>query len=141
MLDQVVAAVTGLVTTGTRVFESPTAALDSGQIAALAVQARDDDVVDRWPSSDTDDHLELHRLGVEITSICLTLAARDVSALEVKVAIVNTARPGYARRYVRADFKEGDGERSYFAIRQRFEIDYHVEATAPDVIVSIVSSD
>lgn len=136
ILDQVVTIVTGLATTGTRVFESPAAALDSGQIAALAVQARDVDVADVFESRETDDHLEKHRLGIEITTVALTVAARDQSSLEVKEALLNQARPGYARRYRRSDFSEGvEGERAYFAVRQRFEIDYHVEATAPDVIV------
>jgi hypothetical protein len=136
IVDQVTAIVTGLATTGANVFESPTKALDSGALAALAVQPRDVDVAETWESADTDDHLELHRIGVEITTVALTIAARDQSALEVKEAILNQARPGYARRYRRSDFQEsGEGERPYFALRQRFEIDYHVEATAPDVIV------
>ena len=136
IVDQVVVAVTGLATTGTRIFESPTAAFDSGAIAALAVQPRDVEVAEVFESADTDDHLELHRIGVEITTVALTVAARDQSAFEVKEAILNQARPGTARRYRRSDFQEsGEGERPFFALRQRFEIDYHVEATAPDVIV------
>ena len=137
MLDLVKAALTGLDSTGANVTEQPPDSIDRAMLPALSVRAGDVVVSDVVESADSDAHLETHRLGVEVTSVCTSIAARDQSALEVKVALLNDARPGALRRYTRSDFAEsGEGERPIYAVRQRFEIDYYVEATAPDVIVA-----
>lgn len=136
-LDDVTEAVTGLSTTGSNVFESPRAAIDAGSLPALAVLARDVFVSDVVESADTDAHLETHRLGIIVQTIATTRDQRDNSSLEVKDAILRVLRPGYQRRYTRTDFEEGrEGERDLWVATQRFEIDYHVDADEPGVVVT-----
>ena len=136
LIDQVTASVTGLPTTLHRVYENPSDALDAAELPALAVFARSIDAEVFSEIATDDGNLELHRLAVIVASVCKTRDQRDTSSLEVKEAILVTAKPGYLRRYTHTDFEErGEGERTLWVVSQRFEIDYTVIATDPGTIV------
>ena len=136
MLDATTAAVTGLATTGSSVYESPRSALDGSVFPALAVLAREIRASVFAVDPDTDDNLELHQFEIIVSTIALTRDQRDTSSLEVKTAILATAKPGYQRRYLGTSFEEtAEGDRPLWVASQRFEIDYHVQATVPGVTV------
>jgi hypothetical protein len=139
ILDLVISTVTGCATTGARVYESPAAAIASGSLPALAVEPVSEEVAETFESADSDDHLERHRLTVAVWTIATSIADRDASAGEVKQALVGTVASyiGWKRRFTRSEFQERvDGEKPLYAVGQRFEIDFHVTATQPDVIVT-----
>lgn len=133
VLDDVRARVTGLATTGTRVYESLAAALASSVLPALAVQPRSEDLVELFDALEGD--LERRELSLVVVTVAATTAARDASALEVQAALMGSAI-GTRRFYRGADFDErGEGERVLYSLSQRFAFQYHVVASSPGVIV------
>lgn len=137
LLDLVKAAVTGLPTTGTNVYESPAVPLAANTFPSLVVQVAEDALLELFETPDDDDHLERRQVVPEVTVLATTIAKRDTATLEVAEAVLKTAKPGWARRLRRIGFEESDdGDRLIYAARLRFELDYHVEQTAPDAIVT-----
>lgn len=135
LLDLIRSEITGLSTTGASVYESLADALASAALPALAMRPTDDEVTELHESADSDADLETRTLGVEIVTLATTIAARDASSLEVKQEVM-TAPIGRRRRYRRTTFEERpDGERVIYALIQRFEFHYYVEATLPGVMV------
>ncbi len=136
ILEEVIAAVSGLDTTGDNVFEDPTYARALAQIPAVAVEP-EDEVSERLAESlITEPEREQHTLGVVVHCIGRTPAERDDISLEVKRAVLFLEPLGRDRRYARAFFdRSNEGEQDIYTVSIRFNIDYDVMDNEPDIVI------
>lgn len=134
MLDLVIARISALPSSADRVYENPADAIQGETFPVLVVEAEDIEAEPLGESHD-EEWVERHRLGFLVTSIAEDTTDRDQSSVEVKQALLSAAALGIRRRFARARFSQrSEGDRELVAISNRFEIDYLIDNTVPDVI-------
>lgn len=136
VLDDIIAAVTGLPTTGTNVIEDQAVAVPSGAIPGIVVSLAQIQPVVLGEAQD-DTWREIHTLVVDVICLANTPALRDQVTFEALDAILRVLQPGRARRYMGSlPIESGEGAKRLYSIRNRFEIEIHVYNTAPDVLIT-----
>lgn len=136
VLDDVVTAVTGLPTTGSSVFEDPAVAIDKGSIPAVAIEAISIEPEIMGETHDNGSWRELHTFIVDITGLSYSIAERDQISFEILDGILRVGEPGRWRRLQGSEFvKRGEFAKRLYSVRHRFEIQYHILSTAPDVLI------
>lgn len=137
ILDAVKTAVTGLPTTGPRVFEDRTTPLSSPTTALPAIVVEPLSPETSEPGSQGDE-LSGHRLDrtlrIGISAVARDRATVDQIAGEVESALGAGAGIGAARsfEYDRTAFDDqGEGEKKLFAARLEYVAIYETAATSP----------
>lgn len=138
ILDDVITAVTGLPTTGSNVEEDPAVAIAIGKIPCVVVKlAEIPPPAILGEAHDSDEWREIHTPSIDVIGIGHTIAVRDQISLEVVNALLVATEIGRWRRYAGSHPEEsGEGAKRLYAIRHRFEIQFHVLNTAPDVLIT-----
>lgn len=132
VLDDVLALVTGLPTTGAGVHEELTKPLALGALPAVVVEPGEEDVEPLLgaPANLRDPHRQRRTLRVRVTVVARTVADRDAACLEVEAALA----PRAALRSVEFSSTQ-DGSTTVHAVEHEYEVEYAVLSTDPSTLL------
>lgn len=138
ILDDLIIAVTGLPTSGTNVEEDPAVAIAIGKVPGVVVQLAGiapPEILGEY--QEADDWREVHAMAVDVIALGHTIADRDQISAELMNAILVAFTPGRWRRYAGSSADaSGEGAKRVYVCRHRFEVKFHINNTAPDILIT-----
>ena len=137
LIDEVIAQVMNLPTTGTNVYEDPAAAVTDTALPGLVVEVTDEEVstLGDYTMGEQDGHRQLRRLNVQITCVAKSVTQRDQSSLEVEESLMGSSIADM-RRLLRSQFdSSADGNFQLWTASITFEFSYATQSTYPRVAI------